>query len=402
MNKEVVEGFRMTEKQTVAVLFGQRSVEHEISIVTALQLMNALDPLKYTILPVYIAQNGRWYTGQKLRERSTYRQFSSERKHLQEVILLPRPGDGGLFLVEGKKVNLEYPLAVDVFLPAFHGQYGEDGCMQGLLELSGIPYTGCGVLGSALSMSKEHAKAIARAHGISVLSGGILTREEARGGIKKAAKSFLEKEGLNFPLFVKPGHLGSSVGIGRAESEGELLGALALVFRYESVAIIEPCVQNLVEINVSVRGGKSPQASVVEIPKGSEEFLSYEDKYLKGQKKTGVVTEGMLNLARSIDPSGLDEEIKQRVQRDALRLYGLMDAGGVVRFDFMLDGESGEVYFNELNAMPGSFAFYLWDCARPSLLYTDLLDQMIEEALDRKSQELCDQKDFGLKVLSTL
>lgn len=394
---------KFKRREVVAVLFGGRSVEHEISIITGLELINAMDVLRYDPLPVYIAPNGRWYTGEELFEQSFYRGLPDSLERLEEVTLLPTPGLGGLTRLR-TGLSRRSTIAVDVFLPAFHGQYGEDGCIQGLFEMADVAYTSSEVLPSAVAMNKYFCKKILESHGIPVLPSVTVNKSDAtRGeGLSGLRRKILSTPGLDYPLFVKPCNLGSSVGIGRAKDDSELNSALAKVFKYDLVAIIEPCVTNIFEINISVLDGDDPIASVVEIPASSGGTLTYEEKYMRGggKKKGGASrARGMASLARVIDPESLGAEMKAAVTDYAVRAYRTLDCSGVVRFDFIVDGSKNEIYFNELNPLPGSFAYYLWAKSKPRRLYTEVLTTIIERAKVRRSRKAALQRDIGFKAL---
>ena len=404
------ESSKMSSKIRVAVLFGGRSVEHEISIITALQLMAALDLKRYQPIPVYIAPDGKWFSGDELFEREFYKQGAAALRRLDEVTLLPCPGESGLQLVRrgfmDKVLSLFCPssdrLPVDIFLPAFHGEFGEDGCIQGLLEMADVAYTSSGVLSSSVAMNKYICKSVLQTHGIPSLPAALVNKFEATADLAKARAEILATPGLEaYPLFVKPNHLGSSIGIGRAENETGLNAALARVFLHDLQAIVEPCLTEMFEINVSVMDGEPACASVVEIPVSQSGLLSYEEKYMrdKGRKKTGESSGGMASLTRSIDPENLPAAIKDQVSAYALKAFRLLDCRGVVRFDFMFDKRAEQIYFNELNPLPGSFSFYLWVKSHPPLLYTEELSLLIEHALKRKQQSAAVQRNLGFRAL---
>lgn len=381
----------------VAVLFGGRSVEHEISVITALQLIQAIDQTKYKVIPVYISQEGRWYSGDALLERSAYRNLSNLYNSTTEVTLLPVPGKGGL-----TRINDNSIISVDVYLPAFHGQYGEDGCIQGLFELADVAYTGSEVLSSALTMNKYLCKLALQAAGVPVLPAKVAYRAEAQKDISLVIREITAEEPFSrYPLFVKPCNLGSSVGVSRVNEEADLAPALAKVFRYDDTAIIEPCVDKLMEVNVSIREhpSKGIVASVVEIPFSSSGVLSYEDKYLRdGGKKSGP-SAGMASLTRVIDPPDLAKEIKDRVRELGIKSFKLLGCSGVARLDFIIDLSTNELYFNELNSLPGSVSFYLWVKSHPSVLFTEELSDMIEMALIKKGRKDALDRDIGFKAL---
>jgi D-alanine-D-alanine ligase len=394
----------MAVKQRLAVLFGGRSVEHEISVITALQLIGAIDSERYDILPVYIAPNGCWYTGEELLERAFYKTVPASLSRLKEVTLLPKPGVGGLVRVgHPTRISMSDAAAtipVDVFVPVFHGQFGEDGCIQGLLEMAQVPYTGSNVPASAITMHKYLCKMYLRAHEIPVLPALMITRRETQMALTAKTEWILSQKGFeNLPLFVKPCNLGSSIGVSRVKTREELAPALAKVFRYDTTALIEPCVSNIMEINVSIRAHDGVIASVVEIPVSDSGVLSYEEKYLRGGGKKSGPSQGMASLTRVIDPQDLDEEIRSRVIELGKRSFQLLGCSGVARLDFILDLDTGALYFNELNSFPGSCSFYLWVRSKPRVLYTDLIEDMIQTALNTFEEQACLDRNIGLKAL---
>lgn len=392
----------MTNRLRVAVLFGGRSVEHEISVISALQLMLAVDPAKFDLIPVYITPNGSWYIGAALLERSFYAKALENLAQLEEVTLLPKPGVGGLTRLGARGPSSV--IQVDLFLPAFHGQYGEDGCIQGLFEMAQVPYTGSDLPSSAITMNKYLCKMYLSAHGIPVLPASIVHRHEAQADITQVVSGLLSQDKFkHFPLFIKPCNLGSSIGVSRVNDATELAAALAKVFRYDTQALVEPCVSKIMEINVSVRAQlgieSGIEASVVEIPVSESGTLSYEEKYLRdGGKKSGR-SQGMASLTRVIDPADLDSELRSQVIELAKRSFSLLGCLGVARLDFIVDLATNKLYFNELNAFPGSCAFYLWARSKPRVLYTQLIEDMINAALGRFATNAALDRDIGLRAL---
>ncbi|MCB0325437.1 MAG: hypothetical protein KDD69_17765, partial [Bdellovibrionales bacterium] len=386
-------------KKRVAVLFGGRSAEHEISIITGLEAAAAIDTERYEVLLVYIEPRGRWFTGEALQNKEFYKRLPESFSEVKEVTLLPLPGVGGLTVRSsgGKLKQLlssgDDHIPVDIFMPIFHGQFGEDGCIQGLFEMADVAYTGAGVLASAVAMNKYLCKAVAQAHGVPVLPGVIVRKEEAQRSLAAVRDRILSQPELaKFPLFVKPVNLGSSVAVGRAEDQAGLDGALAKVFEHDYAALVEPCISSLLEVNVSVLEDEREGciASVTEVPVASKGVLTFEDKYLRGgkgkggSKSSGQRLEGMAGLTRVIDPEDLDPAIKQAVSNHAATLYRALASGGCARFDFMVDTATGSLYFNELNPIPGSMAYYLWEKSNPRVLYPDILNRMLDGALRRK------------------
>ncbi len=398
----------------MAVLFGGRSVEHEISIISALQLIKALDVVAYRPLPVYVAPDGRWYCGEALESKDFYKKMPASLESVAEVTLLPVPKLGGLTILRplerqsgASARSITDIIPVDIFFVAFHGTYGEDGCVQGLLEMAEVAYTGCGVLASALGMSKYHCKKLVESHGIPVLPAAVVTREQLQanlGANLEAVRSDIlcRPELSSFPLFVKPANLGSSIGVAKVSDAAELDAALVQALKFDCQAMIEPCLDNKLEINVSVLDDVQPHASVVEIPVSSSgDELTYEDKYLRGggSKKTGNFSLGMAGLTRIIDPADLDATIKEKAKDFAVRSFMALGCSGVARIDFMLDLGTGALYFNEINTLPGSLSFYLWMNSKPPVFYTDMLTRIIERAELRQLEKISLSREIGFKAL---
>lgn len=392
-------------------MFGGRSVEHEISVISALQLISAMDQFRFHALPIYIAPNGKWYTGDALLERAFYKKVPGNLGEVTEVTLLPKPGVGGFSRLTPKKfiekatscIDLEDTIPFDVIIPAFHGQFGEDGCIQGLFELADVTYTGTPLTASGISMNKYFCKEIAAARGIPVLPAKVVRRDDALKDLDNVCHELLSDSTLGgLPLFVKPGNLGSSIGVSRVLNAAELGPALVKVFRFDEEAIIEPCVTDIMEINVSIREFNGIHASCVEIPVSQTGVLSYEEKYLRGgSKKTGESekSQGMASLTRVIDPPDLAKDTKEAVQNYAKILFGALGCSGVARLDFIVDTKKRTLYFNEINPFPGSASFYLWVKTTPRVLYTDLITGMIESAVKRKGTKDSLDRNIGLKAL---
>ncbi len=382
----------------VAILFGGDSLEHEISILTALQTMEAIDTEKYQITPVYISKKGQWYTGKALFDKSFYKE-SMPLEALQKLSFFPMPTDSpsktrGLCCLAPTYGKLQ-EIAIDVFLLAFHGSYGENGCIQSLFELAKVAYTGCDPKSSSIAMHKAHCKAILQEEKLPTLPWASLKKEDACQNFKKACQNVEDSlYPYTYPFFVKPCHLGSSIAIGAAKNRFDLERLLAQVFRYDHRAIIEPYVTQIMEVNIAVHG---KTCSAIEIPLKEAEYLSYEDKYLKGTKGQ---SEGLASLERSIDPKDLAKEIKEDIRSYALRAYELLDCSGIVRFDFIYDLSSESLYFNELNPIPGSFAYYLFEALNPPVIFSDLIDNLINEAIQRQEKNLRLEADFGFKALA--
>lgn len=376
----------------VGVAFGGRSVEHDVSIITGLQALEVLGE-RHRPIPIYIARSGRWYTGDSLRDLSLY-QRDGEDPDAEEIHFdlhrgrLLREGASGSLL---RRRSSPEPLELDVVVLATHGTQGEDGCLGGALELARLPYVGPPVGAAAAAMDKATTKAVLAQAGLPALDHLALRREQweqDRGALLAQVQ-----QRFAFPLYVKPASLGSSVGVSRCASEAELLDALELVFELDRTCLAEPAVEGGIEVNCAVIGrpGAEPRASVCEQPVAGESFLSFEDKYMQGGKG-----EGMKGAQRLI-PAPIADPLTERVQDLAKRTFTAFGCAGVTRVDFLLDAERN-VYVNELNTIPGSFSFYLWEPA--GLAFADLMDELIELALADHREKLRTTTVFGSNLLA--
>lgn len=379
-------------KKNILVAFGGISTEHEVSVITAIQAISALDENKYQILPFYASKEGSWFTGEALKDLKSYQDLKGirnlgEQCHFEQNDL----GQyclsfGGGFL---KKRTL-WP--IHAVLLAFHGSDGENGAFQGLFESMSIAYSGSGILASSVGMDKAAAKALCRSEKIPVVDDVIIYEHEwvnnTNGFISDIKK-------LGFPVFVKPARLGSSIGVQRVESEADLEDAIETCFRYDEKLIVEQAVYPLREINCSVLGNhKQAQASVCEQPKGSSEVLSFEDKY-QGGSGTG---KGMASAERLI-PAPISEELTIKIQTLSIQIFKLLDASGVARLDFLVNSETDEVFFNEINTIPGSLSFYLWD--KSDISFPDLLDRLIAVAEENHQVKNGRVRSYETNLLST-
>jgi D-alanine-D-alanine ligase len=374
-------------KLNIAVIFGGRTVEHDVSIVTALQFMDNANKERYSMIPLYISRDGRWYYGEKLRDISFYEKFNAEQ--VTQVYLEPTDGSRGIYAAKagGLFGGGRKPLTdIDAVVPSIHGMNGEDGTLQGLLELMNIPYASPGVLGSALGMDKIAMKTAFAGAGLPILpwAGVERSRSQNEG---TAVLDEIEKS-LGYPVYVKPSNLGSSIGISRADNREGLQRALEVAFSYDRRAVVEHGVTDIQEINCSALGFEgNVKASFCEQPVSWKEFLTFEEKYLrggKGAKSTGEKGGGMENMQRLI-PAPISGEMTKAVQEMSVKAFRLLDCRGVVRVDFIIDKASDELYINEINTVPGSFAFYLWEPA--GIPYPKLIDIIIEKAYEAHKEK---------------
>lgn len=361
-------------KISVGVIFGCPSVEHEISIISAVQGMLSLDQNKYNIVPIYVSKKGHWYTGDALMNIENFSNIDSLLKTCTEVNF-PTIADKHELIIPAKGLFAKpQTIAIDVILPITHGANGEDGCLQGLLEFINIPYAGPSVLGATTGMDKVMMKAILAAAGIPQV-GYIDFTADRYFDDKEVVLADIQAK-LGFPVIVKPANLGSSVGISKASDMDELLNSIDEAAGFASRIVVEKCVTDLREINCSVLGlGSEARASMCEEVGTSNGFLTYQDKYASGSK-----TKGMSGSKREI-PAKLDEAVTAKIQDLALKTFSALDGAGVARIDFLLDNATNEVFVNEINTIPGSLSFYLWEPT--GLKYSALLDEMINIALTR-------------------
>lgn len=351
-----------TPKRTVAVLFGGRSGEHEVSLMSARSVLSVLDPAKYRILPVGITHQGAWLAGETALEA-----FEQGRTQgLEPVALLPDPAAGGLFYP--RRNHFE---KVDVYFPVLHGTFGEDGTLQGLFELAGAAYVGAGVCGSAVGMDKGVFKDVMRANDVPVVESIIVLRSEIEQNLD-AVIARCEAVAA-YPLFIKPANLGSSVGVTKCRTRSDVAEALQEAASYDRRVLVERGVQQPREIEISVLGNDQPQVSVAgEIIPGAD-FYSYDAKYV-------------LDTSKPVIPADLTQAQQEQIRQMALRAFKAVDCAGLARVDFLLESETGRIYLNEINTIPGftKISMYpkLWEAS--GLAYASLVDQLIELALERK------------------
>ena len=375
----------MKTKINVGVIFGGRSVENEISVLTAIQAMEAINTKKYDITPIYISKEGRWYTGEALRQSSNYKNMEQLYSSCEQVYLRPIYGDNQLYKVRKPLFGSDVVTTLDVILPALHGTNCEDGSFQGTIEMTGIPYAGCNVLASANGMDKITMKMVLAACGIPVIDYAWFSDKEWFDREEQTIER-IEKQ-LAYPVIVKPADSGSSVGISAVHNREELKAAVENAITYSKRIIVEHLVEQLKEINCSVLGNYYEcEASVCEAPIRSGEILSYEDKYLgggaKGGAKGGVKeSRGMHSTVREI-PAQLPDEQTNFIRTTAVETFKALNCDGVARIDFMIDEKDNKIYVNEINTIPGSLSFYLWEAT--GISFGQLTERLLEIAFSRK------------------
>ena len=364
----------------LGVIFGGVTCEHDVSVVTGLQLIENVNKEKYEIYPIYIHSDGEWYTGKELLNAQIYKEFNKHESSLKKAIIPPNK-KGLLILGSGLFSKNEF-IPLDVVIPAMHGMNGEDGTLQGLLELANIPYTSSSVLGASIGMDKILMKKVYEAHNLPILPYTYFIRDEWNNNKEEVLKRI--ESALTYPMFVKPSNLGSSIGISKAKDKEGLINAIEIAVNYDERVIVEKGVENLIEINCSALGiGDEVQASVCEQPVSWEDFLTFDEKYMrgakgsKGGKTAGVKQGGMENMDRRI-PANIPEEQSKEIQELTKKAFKALNSKGVSRIDYIIDKETNNIYINEINTIPGSFAFYLWQ--HDGMSYSELIDKIVEIA----------------------
>ncbi len=372
-------------KTNVGVFFGGRSTEHEISVISASQAMSAINKDKYDVTPIYISKQGKWYTGEALLDIANYKDIPSLLKKVEEVYMAPQYGDYNLYRVKKPMFSSAVLTTLDVVIPVLHGTNCEDGIFEGVLETIGIPYAGCNTLSSANGMDKITMKMILQACDIPVVDYVWFTDKQWFSQRDALIEKIESK--LGYPVIVKPANLGSSVGIGRAVNREQLIEKIDGAEIYSTRIIVEHMVEELQEINCSVLGDCDEyRTSVCEEPIKSGEILSYEDKYMGGSKGA----KGMQASQKRI-PAELPDEVTKRIQFLAGETFRVLSCHGVSRVDVIIDRSNGNIYVNEINTIPGSLSFYLWEAT--GIPFDKLMDTLVDLALKRK-------RESGMKTVS--
>jgi len=390
-------------KIKVGVIFGGESVEHEVSIISAIQAMNKIDQEKYDIIPIYITKDREWYTGDMLRDIESYQDLSLIKKFAKNVVLLC---DNGSFVLRQKGGVFNKTVTdVDIMLPIVHGTNVEDGALQGYLQTVGVPYVGPNVYAAVVGQDKVYMKSIFERESLpstkfvwfyDVDYKNDLT--EVLGNIKK----------LKYPLIIKPATTGSSVGIGTAINEEELIKAIDEAINYDSKILVEEMVQNLKEVNISVLGNYEHQkVSEIEEVVSTDKFLTFNDKYVGNGKSKGKhggkiasyskTSKGMLSASRKL-PADVSDDIKNKVEDVAIKAFKALGSSGVCRIDFLIDDKTNKVYINEINSIPGSLAFYLWESKNKK--YTELLDDIINIGVKDYKKRASKTHSFDSNILA--
>jgi D-alanine-D-alanine ligase len=367
--------------ETIAVVFGGRSAEHDVSIVTG--LASIIKPLeltrKYRVEAVYVAKDGSWHWGDKLKDIKLF-----TAGHLQDFLhkdpLVSVQFDGGMTLVKSSGIaGRKTTRKIDLVFPAMHGTYGEDGSLMGLLDMAGVPYVGCGLNASVLAMDKVLAKLIVEAHGMPVAKFQYFPKSFIERDVQKVVTVCTER--LKFPLFVKPAHLGSSIGITRVMTEPELRNALEVAAHYDDKVLAEQAIPNLIEVTLPVMGNDAPQPALLERPlMSAEDFFDFDTKYMQGGKKGGAKgktgAQGYSELPAKLSPA-----LYKKAEAAGLEAYRALGCTGTARIDMLIDSKTNTVYFNEANPLPGSLYAHNWNAA--GISNVELVDKLIALAKER-------------------
>jgi len=378
-------------KLRLGVIFGGESVEHEVSIISAVQAMKKLDTEKYEIIPIYIGKNREWYTGKLLKDIEIYSDINLLKKYATNVVLTNKEDKFILIKKKGIKRIIDY---IDIVLPIVHGTNVEDGTLQGYLEMIGIPYVGSNLYSSSVGQDKVFQKQILESSKLPVTKYMWFFDNEYKEDEDKILK---EIKSIGYPVMVKPARLGSSVGISKVSSEKDIKDAIEEAIKYDEKILVEKVIDNLIEVNCSVLGNyETQEASEIEEVMGSDEFLSYRDKYLGNSKKTRG-SKGMASTNRII-PARLDEKMTNEIKEMSKQVFKVLNASGVIRIDYLIDSKTKKVYINETNTIPGSLSFYLWEATKKP--YTELLDDMINIGIRTYKKKNRKTYSFETNILS--
>jgi len=394
------------QRTKIGVFFGGQSPEHEVSVITGLQAAAAMNPAQFDVIPIYVTKAGHWFWGEDLGKIESYKNIPALLKKSTEVSIAPGSGRTlALIPREAAVFGRKKEITIDVAFLAFHGGAGENGAVQGICEAMNVPYTGSGVGASAIGMDKVMAKKVCHLAGIPVVEWVEVWESDWRSKEEIQLNEIESK--LEYPVIVKPGRLGSSIGISKVNHRAELDGAIEEAFRYDVSVVVERCIPNLREINCSVLGSKQEtQVSVMEEPVSADGVLSFKDKYMRpgstskhsGSKAENVSSaEGMASLDRLI-PAPISDDLKTRIGDLAQKIFLELDCSGLVRIDFLMNNDTQEVWFNEINTIPGSLSFYLW---KPSgIAFDKLVERLINLAVAKFEDRSRRVRSYDVNLLA--
>lgn len=382
-------------KKRVAVFFGGKSVEHEVSVITGHQVMENIDKDKYEVIPVFIDKDGKWYTGESLLDFNNFK--NRKLSDLIEVTMNPVYGDRKLYTHQNKikKLGKNYIQDIDVVFPAMHGTNGEDGTLMGLFELIGIPYVGCNVTASSVGMDKILMKSVFKAEGLPVVNYAWFYRKRWELDKDKLVADI--ETNIGYPVIVKPANLGSSIGISKAVDRESLIKAIDVAASYDRKILVEEAIQNLREINCAVMGNDDiVEASLCEEPIGWSEIQTFADKYMKGGKsaKGGKGGDDKHQI-----PAKLDEAVAKEIQQLAKDSFIALDCAGTARIDFLLENDT-KVYVNEINTLPGSLSFHIWKAS--DIDFKELITRLIEIAENIEKDKVANMYTYDVDLYNNM
>ncbi len=378
-------------KQSVIVAFGGVSPEHEVSVLTGMQALSSLEDSSYHTIPLYISKSGAWYTGDNLRTLENYQNLNSLITEAIPCALAHQTNGAPILKTLGTGFfsrSEEFPIYA--VITSFHGSYGENGSFQGICETYNIPYTGSGVMASSIGMDKVTAKKLCNAEGIPVVNGIDFTEDLWVQERDKILKKITQ---LGPASIVKPVHLGSSIGVEIVKNDEQTITAVETAFRYDNHLLVEKAISPLMEINCSVMGTTSDcRASVCERPMGREEFLSFVDKYQNDDAAKGMAS------ADRVIPADIDEKLSESIRDTAIHVFKTLNASGLARLDFLVNRDTHEFFFNEINTIPGSFSFYLWK--ESGISFRELLNELIQIAVKEHQKKNGRVQSYETNLLS--
>ena len=364
------------KKIHIGILFGGRSGEHEVSLMSSQSVLSVLDPQKYEITEIGITHDGEWWSG-----KDTWQKFQENSfENLYRVLLIPEPGKTILYKYENG--SMEASTELDVIFPVLHGTFGEDGTLQGFFEMADIAYVGAGVLGSSVGMDKGLFKDVMRSNNIPVVDWIISSRKDAEKNIDALIQ---QTEAIgSYPFFIKPANMGSSVGITMCKNHSDLMEGILQACRFDRRILIEQGVENAREIEISVLGNEFPKASLPGEIKPSDEFYSYNAKYFDDRSQLLI-------------PAPISKEMIAEMQDIAIRTYKAIDCAGMARVDFLVNGETNQIFINEVNTIPGftKISMYpkLWEAS--GLSYQELIDELVNLAFERKAERNRSERKYS-------
>jgi len=380
------------DRKNIAVFFGGKSPEHEVSIITGIQVLNNIDTEKYDPIPVYVAKNGKWYYSPKFTNPDVFKDTQEIPFVSTEVTLAPEPTHKTLIEVKNPLLRKRLSIRLDCIFPCFHGSFGENGAFQGLFEIAEIPYVGSGILGSALGIDKVIGKDIYKAHNIPTAPYEVFHKNQLEKDMGRALNQL--ERAFNYPMFVKPAVGGSSIGITKAKNKMQLENALEVAATFDSKIIVEQAIENAKEINVSVIGNYGGELKVSECEQvfNSGEFLTYDDKY-KGKEGP---SKGMASTKRKT-PAEISPEAKDLIQKTSKEVFRSLNCCGLARIDFLLKENPLEAFVIEINTIPGSMSFYLWTAT--DLPFKEVITVLINLSEEKFAQKSKNTHTFETNIL---